>query len=454
MSRRARQIARCLAMRPRHSADAPTYRTRRTSLVRWIAARVALALASALTVACQMASDPSHGDASRPVALVGGTVKASPDAPPIADGVVVVEGGTIAAVGPSRAVRVPAAATVLDCAGTTVSAAFWNSHVHFVESKWQSAGAAPADRLARDLEAMTTSYGFVRVLDTGSWLANTLALRERVERGEVPGPHIMTTGTGFVPAGGSPFYVRPFQLPELTDAAGAGAAIDLELDGGADALKLFTGSFAEPRRIVVMPVEIVRAAVAAAHRRRKLVVAHPSNSAGARAAVDGGVDLLAHTFPGDPGQAWDRSIPPLMSERGMGLIPTLKLWPFELRRFGAPEIGERLLATAQAQLGAFAGAGGQVLFGTDVGYMTDYDPTDEYVFMQGAGLSYGQILASLTTAPAARFRAAARAGRLAPGMDADIAVVEGDPARDIRALARVRYTLRLGRVIYQKPRTP
>jgi imidazolonepropionase-like amidohydrolase len=82
--------------------------------------------------------------------------------------------------------------------------------------------------------------------------------------------------------------------------------------------------------------------------------------------------------------------------------------------------------------------------------MPDYDPTDEYVFMQQAGLSYARILAALTTAPAERFGAAARAGRLARGFAADIVVVDGDPARDIRSLAKVRYTLRDGRVIYRK----
>ena len=81
--------------------------------------------------------------------------------------------------------------------------------------------------------------------------------------------------------------------------------------------------------------------------------------------------------------------------------------------------------------------GGQILFGTDVGYMTEYDPTDEYVFMQEAGLSYPRILASLTTAPAARF-GAVRSGRLAPGFDADVVVVDGDPAADIRVLAKGR----------------
>jgi imidazolonepropionase-like amidohydrolase len=110
---------------------------------------------------------------------------------------------------------------------------------------------------------------------------------------------------------------------------------------------------------------------------------------------------------------------------------------------------EIVLGNSQAQLRAFADAGGQVLFGTDVGYMTDFDPTDEYVFMQQAGLSFPRILAALTTAPAERFGLAMRTGRLARGLDADVAVIEGDPATDIRNLARVRYTLRGGRVLYR-----
>ena len=144
---------------------------------------------------------------------------------------------------------------------------------------------------------------------------------------------------------------------------------------------------------------------------------------------------------------------PRMRERGMALTPTLKLWPFELGRLGLPPaIVERVLATGQAQVKAFADLGGQILFGTDVGYMTDYDPTDEYVYLQGAGLTYAQILAALTTAPTERLGLAARRGRLASGLDADLAVVEGDPERDIRALARVRYTLRGGRVIFERER--
>ena len=63
-------------------------------------------------------------------------------------------------------------------------------------------------------------------------------------------------------------------------------------------------------------------------------------------------------------------------------------------------------------------------------------------------LNWRQILASLTTAPAKRF--AHGAGTLATGAPADIVILEGDPASDVSALARVRYTIRAGRVIYQR----
>src|SRR5262249_15017244 len=160
----------------------------------------------------------------------------------------------------------------------------------------------------------------------------------------------------------------------------------------------------------------------------KLVFAHPSNSAGARAAIEGGVDILAHTFPSElDRRPWDRTLPGLMRDRNMALVPTLKLFAYELGRAGLPaNVIDAVLGNARAQLGVSSDRGGLVLFGTDVGYMTDYDPPDEYVLMQGAGLPYAQILTALPTAPAMRFGAAARSGRLAVGYQGDIVVLDGD----------------------------
>jgi len=386
------------------------------------------------------------------IALVGGRVQPSPDATVVPEGVVLITDGRITAVGRRADVSLPPGATIVDCAGTTVVAGFWNSHVHFMPSAFRQAANAPAQRLADELRTMLTSHGIVHAVDTGSYIVDTLALRRRIESGELAGPSILTAGTGFVPVGGSPYYILPAQLPELSDPGRTVELVNAEIDRGADIIKLFTGSWARRDSIVVMPVELVRAATDAAHRRGRLVFAHPSNSAGARSAIEGGVDVLAHTFPSElDRRPWDRALPGMMRERGMSLVPTLKLFSYELRRAGLPaNVIEIVLGNAEAQLRAFAELGGQVLFGTDVGYMTDYDPSDEYVYMARAGLTFSQILASLTTAPASRFGAASRTGRIAPGLDADLVVVDGDPGSDIRALARVRMTLHRGRMVYER----
>jgi imidazolonepropionase-like amidohydrolase len=65
-------------------------------------------------------------------------------------------------------------------------------------------------------------------------------------------------------------------------------------------------------------------------------------------------------------------------------------------------------------------------------------------------LSERQVLASLTTNPAGYFKATKK-GRVEKGFDADLAVLDGDPLADVKNLAKVAYTIRAGKVIYQKP---
>ena len=198
-----------------------------------------------------------------------------------------------------------------------------------------------------------------------------------------------------------------------------------------------------------MSIDVTRAVVAEAHRLGALVFTHPSNTEGIRIAIDAGVDVLAHTAP--LAGTWDDALVAEMKEHRMSVIPTLKLWGYEAAKFKAPaDVVERITATGMQQLQAFARSGGQVLFGTDVGYMTDYDPNEEYLRMSQAGLTPMQILASLTTAPAARFGEEARRGRIATGMDADIVVLGADPAKDARNFEQVRYTIRAGRMIFPR----
>jgi imidazolonepropionase-like amidohydrolase len=111
---------------------------------------------------------------------------------------------------------------------------------------------------------------------------------------------------------------------------------------------------------------------------------------------------------------------------------------------------EKWLDKMVGELRAFSTGGDQVLFGTDVGYTDHYDTTMEFELMAKAGRDFGKVLASLTTSPAVRFKAAAHFGRVQAGYDADLVVLDADPVRDVRNFARVRYTVRGGRTIYSK----
>jgi imidazolonepropionase-like amidohydrolase len=100
------------------------------------------------------------------------------------------------------------------------------------------------------------------------------------------------------------------------------------------------------------------------------------------------------------------------------------------------------------QLRAYSEAGGQILFGTDVGYIEQFDTSVEFVWMSRAGMSFQQVLASLTTNPAERFGYATHSGRIATGMDADLVVLGSDPVHDATAFSKVRHTIRGGKLIY------
>jgi imidazolonepropionase-like amidohydrolase len=149
---------------------------------------------------------------------------------------------------------------------------------------------------------------------------------------------------------------------------------------------------------------------------------------------------------------WTDTLAARIRQRQVALTPTLTLWRLELLRDGASEAAARAAQlVAVDQLRRFVRARGEVLFGTDVGYMQDDDPTEEYALMAAAGMDYMQILASLTTAPAARFGDSKREGRVAPGQTADLVVLDADPARDVTAFARVARVIRSGRIIYERP---
>jgi len=392
------------------------------------------------------------GQTQSALVLTGGTIYRSPAEQPITEGVVLIRNGKIAAVGRSQSVHVPKGTPSLNCSGLSVAAGFWNSHVHFGKLQWANAATIPAPELTARLREMLTRYGFTSVFDLGSPWKNTQSIRNRIESGEVPGPRIRSTGEmilGFeVPEKilKSAGVMDSTPEPAVTDSAKAHVASQSRLDAGADGLKFYAASPFSP---ATLPRDVIRVIVDEAHRRHKLVFVHPHNREGLMAAVEGGVDILAHTTP--ISGPWDEAVITAMQRKRVALIPTLKVWTALLRDRDA--LRDQWTQTNIGQLRAWLAAGGVVLFGTDVDAgMDDYDPKDEYALMAQAGMTYQQILAALTTAPAKKFGDSGRLGRIAPGLVADLVIFDGNPSQDAKAFAAVRYTIRDGRVIYEAAR--
>ena len=379
------------------------------------------------------------------IALVGGRVYQSPTAIGIDDATVLIEEGRIVKEGPRGQVQVPASSRIIDCRNLVLVAGFQNSHVHFTEPHWAGAATQPATVLTAQLQRMVTAFGFTTVVDTGSFLPDTTALRDRIESGEVSGPRILTAGLPLYPPDGIPFYLKDGsipddllrQLPQPGGCGRCGASRSREPAGR-------SGPHQAVHRLMGNEVASCQAGDGRGRGRPGgtppwgACFAHASSQVGLEVTLTAGVDVVAHALDDTRGltpEHWRR-----MKQSETALVPTLTLFADTQN---APAIFE--------EVADYAALGGDILFGTDVGYHQTYDTRIEYASLVRAGLDWRQILAALTTTPARRFGESSQRGQIAEGMVGDVVVLGADPQSDVQAFADVSLTIRSGRIIYGSP---
>jgi len=355
-------------------------------------------LAGLLTTAPLFAAKP-HAE----IALAGGKIYPSPHQPSIPEGVVILRDGFVAAVGPVNKTHIPSKALVVDCRGAFVLPGFTNASVDLSGRQWTPAAKLPAAALADHMEATLNRWGFSFAYDMAV-TPNTADLIRRIEANHLPGPTIRRAAR----------------------------------DADADALLLSLSD----------PIEKIRTTTAEAHRRQKLAFARPTSRQEALNAVLGGADVLIHPPPRS--FSFEPQLLREMIDRKVAFVPALHLYELEAQTLGLDaEESQAWVLTAQDQVRAFAAAGGQILFGTNIGTGSDCNPTREYLLLAESGLLPMQILATLTTAPSGRFAESRVRGQLAPGFVADVTVLQADPAEDVRNFAAVRLNLRNGRVLFR-----
>jgi len=375
--------------------------------------------------------------------FINARVYTTPGAAPISPGTVTVKDGKIVSVRESlQNDSLLPAQKLIDANGRALSAGLWNSHVHFT---------SPV--LATDPQAVITNmllrHGFTHVVDTGSKLEQTLKLRKAIATGALRGPSIVLANGSFVYTDGSPSYLPGIALPEIATPAAAQPMVNAVLDAGANGIKIFSGSFISPTETVLLPPAVIQAITEAAYERDSFVMAHPTNIEGLTNAVNGNVDVLAHTTV--PETDIPKDVLARMRAQDTALIPTLMLWRYEMLKFTQSETQAEFMENAAVtQLRNIRAAGIPILFGTDVGYMENFNPAAEYRLMAQAGMDWTSIHVALTSEPTKRFgRFANRTtASIQAGAQADLVLFNGDPADNLESLADVAYTVIAGDVVY------
>ena len=373
-------------------------------------------------------------------------------------GMVVIEGGSIAAVDASGAAP-PAGALIHDFgAGVTVMPGMIDCHVHLCldASPQAMANAATIDddtMLERMLEAATAALraGVTTVRDLGDRRFLSLGLRDHLAQHAIPAPTILATGP--------PLTTHSGHLAVMGgEAEGTGelmAAIDERARRGCEVVKVMASGGAttpgsQPHDTQYGPQDL-RFIVAHAHERGLSTAAHVHAVPSIVDALEAGFDSLEHvTFMTADGVACDQRL--IERIAGSGTVVSLTIGSVPGSGTPPPAVAQRL-EQIHANAARLCDAGAKIVLGTDAG-LSPGKPHDvlpyALVSLVELGMSPVRALHAVTAVAADACGLGGVKGRLALGADADLIAVAGDPLRDIRAVHHMAAVYREGRQVVER----
>ena len=350
-------------------------------------------------------------------AIVGGRALVGSRLEPVDEAVVVIRNDVILAVGAASDVSAPDDAVIVDATGFTLIPGFIDSHVHI--------------GLADPTEVLSGGVTTVRDL---AWPPNDIwPLSAESKTEDWRGPEVLAAGQMLTVPDGYP--LRAAWAPRNTgrairSRAEAREAVGEQADAGACVIKIALNELVGP----TLDIETLEAIVEAARARDLRATGHVYGLSELHKALDAGVDELAHMLMSPqviPADTVNR-----MVDASMAIVPTLSCF------FGNDQ------TVAIDNLRAFIAAGGQFVYGTDLGNegpRPGIDPR-EVDGLARAGLDGSDIVASATTRTAAYLGLIDR-GALAPGLRADLVGVLWVPGREPVELTQVGMVWRRGRRI-------
>ena len=412
------------------------------------------------------------------LALVGGMLIDGYERPPIHHAAILIEGNRIVAVGAVDDIEIPPGTRVIDTSGRTMLPGLIDAHAHLDllghgdYDRWYEF-VAETDRIEEIMEITSKQLieaGVTTVLDLGASL-DLLKVRERVRRGEIPGPRIYTSG---------PWITRvrlagvPDELQNVVASPEEAAAKTHELiDAGVDVIKTWVG----------LTQADFDAIVEAAHSRGVRVHAHLYEPEAIRKAIDAGVDVFQHMGSGG-NPPYEEALVAEIAHKGIPVVQTIshRIWVYpatlafperlqdprlkaslppdiyaelqrsfvDFERLGYFRTTPRQIRNSKVAARQLIEANVVMAMGTDAASPLNFHTEAawrEISALVDSGMSPMEAISAATKTGAEILGLGPDLGTIEPGKLADIIVVSGNPLFDINMLANVEIVVKDGRVM-------
>ena len=435
-----------------------------------------------VAIALAMSGFAGTANADR-LALVGGTLVDGYGSRPRFDSVILIDGDRIHAVGTVDDLAVPAGVEVVSTEGMTVLPGLWDMHVHLMingHSDYAYWDRTYPDQFASVIMPASARQlllaGVTSARDLGGPLDDSLAVRDAINRGEIPGPTLYVSG---------PFIQKePYPGTEafrwgVDGADDARTKVRRLAEAGVDVIKLIDQD--------QMSMEELAAVVDEAHRQGLTVAAHAHRPEEIRRGLAVGVDCFEHTglstAPGYPEDvlALLRERTARMNQGPLFWVPTVEgLFNYDYVRdnpemlddpsweVGLPEsivadirasiehpdrlpyfqITSDRKPTLRRKIDQLRESGVKLLIGTDSGIPMKFHSQSTWneldIWVREMGIEPMEAIRSATYWPAVLMGVADEVGTIAPGKRADVIAVRGDVLRYINLLQRVDIVIKGG----------
>ncbi len=385
---------------------------------------------------------------------------------PLTDGAVLIEGQRIVAAGRATEVLASPDASVqeLSFPDGTILPGLIDVHAHLTFGTggrtYEQVMREDSDdlmlvRAVRNCQ-LHLAAGVTTVRDCGARNDTTLSLRDAAAAGLFPSPRLLVSGPPLTITGGHFWWCNG----EADGVEGVQRQARLLLKRGVDFLKIMAsggGTLGTNQAAATYSADEIAAAVREAHMLGKLTTAHCLAAESVANAVEGGIDQVEHInfIHPDRSRRFDEGTAARIVERGIYVSPTIQTGYRQIERLAANGMDRARLSDLQYKLDTkldfvrrFHELGARIVSGTDaIATFGDYAIGLELLVR--AGLTPMQVIMSATSVAAEAIGLGQVIGTLEPSKEADVIVVNGDPAVDVQCMGSVALVVRGGEVVHR-----